>query len=83
MLVHRRRRWTNIEPTMAQCIVIAGMVYVFGRVGLSVCLSVCLSASMDGLSMEIVDYSISMVRRITSDKRDELICMKLGLHGFA
>ena len=26
MLGQRRRRWTNIEPTMAQCLVFAGLV---------------------------------------------------------
>ena len=25
MLVHRLRRWPNIEPTMGQCIVFAGL----------------------------------------------------------
>ena len=34
MLVHRLRRWPNIEPTMAQCLVIAGMAWSY-IVGLS------------------------------------------------
>ena len=25
MLVHRLRRWANIEPTMEQCVVLAGL----------------------------------------------------------
>ena len=30
MLAQRRRRWANIEPTMAQCLVLAGYGYVIG-----------------------------------------------------
>ena len=30
MLAQRRRRWASIEPTMAQCLVLAGYGYVTG-----------------------------------------------------
>ena len=30
MLAQRRRRWANIEPTVAQCLVLAGYGYVIG-----------------------------------------------------
>ena len=30
MLAQRRRRWANIEPTIAQCHVLAGYGYVIG-----------------------------------------------------
>ena len=31
MLVHRLRRWPNIKPTMAQCLVFAGLAIFIGE----------------------------------------------------